>query len=772
MTYHSPYSSHTSRRARRAPLWPKLLGVLIVLTILVAGGLVLYQSGFRLSLARLGVATSTAALGATPTGAVAASSGTPVAPGNANGAGALPPTATIAGTPAGSANGTPAFATPKGDDMRSIAQAFVDRWNAKDYSGMYDLISSTDQAGIARDKFTSRYEGIAQEAGLIQLKATLGTPPRGANEFPVHVEMQSSLVGPITDDNTIPMRQDNGAWRVGWTPSLIFKDLGDGLIRYQPDIPQRGRILDRKGRVLAQEGLVDQIGVVPGQIQNEPQFLDTLSKALGVPSDVIKAKYAKAQPDWFVPVKVLPDPLPADLDHTLKTLPGIAVRKVQDRVYPQGTLAAHIVGYMTEVSADELKTLAAKGYIAGDRIGRAGIEAWGEQYLAGKKGGQLTIIDPNDSKVRKVIAQRKSEPSGDITLTIDLDLQKALEDAMGDRASSGVILDPASGGIIAMASHPTFDPNSFILGIDDKEWARLNDEQLRPLWGRATQFVYPSGSIFKVVTATAAVEALGDTPDTVIPCPATYSLPGAPNVWRDWTYPNAQGDMTLTTAITRSCDTVFYELGKELDDKDPNILPTFARKFGLGSPTGLQELPEAAGTVPDPKWKHETLNDGWATGDAINFAIGQGFFLATPLQMANLYNAIANGGTLLRPFLAAKVTLPDGKVVYAGARKELAKLPTSPTSMNMIHKGMYDVINAPNGTAVAPFVGSPIVVAGKTGTAEVPPNADHAWFASFAPADTPKITVLTMVEHGGAGSQVAAPVARHVYDVYAALGQP
>ncbi|MGN6361188.1 MAG: penicillin-binding transpeptidase domain-containing protein, partial [Thermomicrobiales bacterium] len=144
----------------------------------------------------------------------------------------------------------------------------------------------------------------------------------------------------------------------------------------------------------------------------------------------------------------------------------------------------------------------------------------------------------------------------------------------------------------------------------------------------------------------------------------------------------------------------------------------------------------------------------------------------SPLQMANLYNAIANGGTLLRPYLAAKVTLPDGKVVYEGARKELAKLPTSPTSMNMIHKGMYDVINAPNGTAVDPFVGSPIVVAGKTGTAEVPPNADHAWFASFAPADAPKITVLTMVEHGGAGSKVAAPVARHVYDVYAALGQP
>ena len=468
-----------------------------------------------------------------------------------------------------------------------------------------------------------------------------------------------------------------------------------------------------------------------------------------------------------MPLKIFPEQLPADLEGQLRAIPGVAARKVPDRVYPQGAIAAHIVGYTGEINAEELQTLAAKGYIEGDRIGRAGIEAWGEQYLAGKKGGQLTVIGPNGA-VRTVIAERKSEPAADIHLTLDLDLQRPLEAALGDRPSSGVVLDPATGGILAMASHPTYDPNGFVLGFGDPEWARLNDENLRPLWNRAAQFGYPSGSIFKVITATAAVERLGMTPETQIPCPAEYSLPGSPNVWRDWTYPNAQGTMTLHTAITRSCNTVFYEIGKRLDAVDANILPEFARAFGLGKETGLEELPEIAGTVPDPKWKSDVLRDGWSTGDSINFSIGQGYFLATPLQMANVYNALANGGTLLRPFLAAQVVAPDGKVLRAIERKEIGKLPTSPTTMKMIHEAMKNVTVAPNGTALEPFQGSPIVVAGKTGTAEVPPKEHHAWFASFAPADAPKITVLTMAENAGPGSRIAAPIARQVYDAYAA----
>ncbi len=779
MTYRSPYSSRSARDQRRrqsSPIWPKLLGVLIVATILVAGGLALSMAGveFQSPFVR-GEAGTAPPAGGSDIPAVAPN-GTP----GGAGTGAIPPTVAAvtadaspgaAGTPTRA--GSPGAASPVANvrDTRAVAQAFVDRWNAKNYNGMYDLISRADQANITRERFAARYGAIAAEAGLTEVKATLGEGTPGVARFPLRVEMQSALVGSIREDNALTLRQDGDEWRVAWTPSLIFKDLGDGLIRFKGDKPARGRILDRKGRPLAQQGLVNQVGVIPGQIKDEGPFLDGLSKALGISPERIKAKYAGAQPEWIVPLKILPDPLPADLDAQLKALPGAAVQKVPQRVYPQGAIAAHAVGYVGAITEEELRTLAARGYTEDDRIGRAGIEAWGEQYLAGKKGGQLLVVDTNE-RVRTVIAERKSEPAADIHLTLDLDLQRALEEALGDRPASGVVLDPATGGILAMASHPTYDPNGFILGFDDAAWARLNDDALRPLWNRAAQYAYPSGSIFKVVTSTAGVERLGLKPDSRIDCPATYSLPGQSNAWRDWAYPNAQGTLTLTNAITQSCNTVFYEIGRRLDDIDANILPEIARGFGLGKPTGLEELPEVAGTVPDPKWKREVLNDGWSTGDAINFSIGQGYFLATPLQMANLYNAIANGGTLLRPFLAARVVAPDGQLVRGADRKEIGKLPASPEALAMIHGAMKAVTTAPNGTALKAFAGSPVVVAGKTGTAEIPPQY-HGWFASFSPADTPKITVLTMVENTenwSAGSQIAALMGRKVYDVYATLG--
>lgn len=780
MTHRSPYSARNLRRAQRPPLWPKLLAGLIVVLLLAAGGVAIYASGLRVNISR-GDATATtgAALGAgvpaggTPTTGVAAGGTAPA--GNSGAVGAAPPTALpLGGTPGTPGTpGRPGAGTPVGalnaSDPRSVAQAYADRWNNKDYSGMYDLIGATEQASIARDKFTARYQAIATEAGLAEVKATIGDVPSGTTQLPLRVQMQSALVGPIAEDNTITMRQEADGWRVAWTPSLIFKDLGDGLIRFKPDLPTRGRILDSKGRPLAQQGLVTLVGVVPKDIKDEPNFLAGLSKALGIPPEKIKAQYATADPSWFVPIKTLPEQIPAETNAAFQTLPGLAVRKVPGRVYPQGSLAAHVIGYVGEINAEELKDLAPKGYIVGDEIGRAGVEAWGEQWLAGKKGGQLTVVSQQEA-VRKVIAERKSEPAADITLTINTDIQRALEESLGDRAASGVILDPASGGVIAMGSHPTYDPNGFTLGFDDAAQARLNDEGLRPLWDRARQFTYPSGSIFKIITATAGVTKLGMNGNTVIPCPAQYSLPGASNVWRDWAFPNTQGNMTLQNAITQSCNTVFYEIGRQLDDIDPNFLPELSRAFGLGKPTGLEELPEAAGVIPDPAWKRQTLNDGWSTGDAVNLSIGQGFFLTTPLQMANMYNAIANGGTLLRPFVAAKVATPDGKILRNGERKEIGKLPVPPETMQMIHTAMKNVVAASNGTALDAFVGVPISVAGKTGTAEVPPKPDHAWFASFAPADAPKLTIVSMVENGGRGSQIAAPIARRVVDVYATLG--
>jgi penicillin-binding protein 2 len=358
----------------------------------------------------------------------------------------------------------------------------------------------------------------------------------------------------------------------------------------------------------------------------------------------------------------------------------------------------------------------------------------------------------------------------DVVLTIDLDLQVATDAAIGDKVGSAVVLDPNNGQVLAMASRPTFDPNVFVLGISDEEWARLNDPVALPLVNRATLVGYPTGSVFKVVTASAGMAHLGLTADSWFNCPGTFSLEGSDQTWADW-IPGGQGEMNLHRAIYRSCNTVFYQIGAQLDEQNEMWLPDMVRAFGFGARSGLQELYDIPGVVPDPAWKQEVVGDFWARGDAVNLSIGQGYFLATPLQVAKAYAAITNGGTLYRPYMVMDVVRVDGSVAYSGQPEEMGKLPLNGDQIAVLKAGMYDVIHAGDGTAVAAFEGAGYVASGKTGTAEtgVPGEAAHGWFGSFAPTDAPRITVVTMVEHGVAGSQSAAPVARRIMDAYFTL---
>ncbi|MFO7272571.1 penicillin-binding protein 2 [Sphaerobacter thermophilus] len=671
---------------------------------------------------------------------------------------ALPDASPVASPSPGSVE---ALRTP-----RDVAAAFTRLWNAGDYAGMYELLSAPAKHTISREDFIARYEGIAQEIGQTAIEATLLDADRDALEQPMHVKRESAKVGTLEEDNVIPIVEEEDGFRVDWTPSVIFAELGDGFVRWQPDIPQRGRILDRKGRPLAHLGQINKVGVVPGQIQDEAALLQALSQALGMPEDEIKSRYEHGQPDWFMPIKSYPDPMDPGLLEQLAGIPGVVVQKWPERVYPAGEAAAHVVGYLTEITADELPELSARGYSAGDVIGRAGIEAWGEQYLAGKRGGRLVIVGP-DGGERRVIAEVQSEPAADIVTTIDLDVQLAAERALGDNTGSVVVIDPNTGAILAMVSNPSFDPNKFILGLSDEDWARFNDEEARPLQNRATTFAYPSGSTFKVVTAAAGMIHLGMNMQSTLDCPAAFSLPGSSNVWRDWTGVD-QGPMTLHRALVRSCNTFFYQVGVQLDEKDPNLLAETARAFGFGNPTGLEELPEVAGIVPDPAWKLAAVRDGWARGDAVNFAIGQGYFLATPLQVANAYAALANGGTLWQPYLVQEVVALDGTKVYTHEPKEIGKLPISQEQIAGIRAALVDVVTTPAGTAYSAFQGETHPVAAKTGTAEhgQEGRATHAWFAAFSPVDGARLAAVTMIEYGGEGAIVSAPVTREVINAF------
>jgi penicillin-binding protein 2 len=749
-------SSNWSPYGRRESIWPKILLVVAVVGVLLFGSILVADR-----FAGLGVADS-----GDDDGDIGAA-GSPTA--------TWVPSAVTGSSVTGSpVTGSPAAGTPTAsptpvdigevETAKDVAEGYVKVWSAGNYEQLYDLLSSTAKSKISKEDFVARYQGIAVEAGIVSVQAEITGGDDDAEIFPMRVEIESSRIGEFVDENQVPVIKEGDEYKVDWSPSLIFAGLGDGFVRWTPEVPQRGRILDRKGRELAKTGLVSRVGVIPGQIANEQELLQKLPPLLGMDAEQVKNRYQGGQADWFMPIKDYPENMDQALVDQLSTIPGVVIQKWPARVYPYKELTAHVVGYIGEVTAEELPELSKRGYASGDLIGRTGIESWAEQWLGGKRGGTLALVAPDGSQMR-VLGTTPAEAARDIVLTLDVDIQQAAYDAIGDKVGSSVVIDPNNGEIIAMVSKPSYDPNMFILGITDEQWAQLNDPVKQPLINRAIQVGYPIGSTYKVVPAAAAMVHMGYNADTVLSCPGEFSLEGASQVWKDW-IPGGQGELTLHNSLVRSCNTVFYRIGAELDKQNEMWLPDMSRGFGFGSPTGLPELEETAGIVPDPDWKMENVGDFWARGDAVNLAIGQGFFLASPLQLVDAYAALANGGTLYVPHLLLDVVALDGTIVQSGEVKERGKLPISAEQINVITEALYDVINASNGTATEAFQGINYQVSGKTGTAETgrQGEAAHAWFAAFTPSDAPKITVVTMIEHGVAGSQAAAPVARQIID--------
>jgi penicillin-binding protein 2 len=583
--------------------------------------------------------------------------------------------------------------------------------------------------------------------------------------------MESSRVGTISQENTIPARQEDGVWRIVWTPSLILAGLGEDCIEFTNTSLPRGSILDRDGDELAYEGVVNQVGIVPGQLENETQTIAALSRLLDMKTGDIKDRYEEGEPEWFWPITDLPDPLDTEILNAISEMPGVAVREQSSRIYPYAEVTAHITGYVTPINAEDIENDETGELVAGELIGRAGIEAAANDILAGKPGGRLSIVSCATRVEQELIAEKQPVQPKDIILTIDVDFQQTVHEALGDVQGSAVIIDPQTGAIMALVSHPSFDPNAFVKGLTEKQADTIFDEKKRPLLNRATQQGYPTGSIFKVITFAAAMEHLGYEPGSEIYCPTDWSIPGTDQVWRDWTYEYGVGDqgmLTLHTALVNSCNTVFYELGYELDEQDNVLLPNMTLAFGLGAPTGIPFLQEIAGTVPTPEWKLANMDDYWATGDAVNLAIGQGFLEATPLQMANAYAAIANGGTLLQPFIVESLRSPDGSMETVGKRTVIRELPVGQEVIEELQSALRDqTSNSWGAGSVSVFGDFSWPIAGKTGTAQNQMNRaekPHSWFAAFGPyGEEAEITSIVMVESVGEGVSYAAPTTREIY---------
>lgn len=561
-------------------------------------------------------------------------------------------------------------------------------------------------------------------------------------------------------------------------------------IRLIPTTAPRGVIYDRNGRPLVTSRAGFTISVIPEQMRRDraDKTIRFLARTLGVDEAKIRSDIAASSATPFYPVRVKRNADVRDvtiISENLVDLPGVIVEKQPLRYYPYGEIGAQLFGYLGQISDKELRLWRDKDYKPGDIVGKTGLEREFEPYLRGTDGGQQVEVNAVNKPIR-VLGTVDPVPGNDLVLTIDAKVQLAAEKALDEalvqmqqagykRARSGAVvaLDPRTGAILAMVSKPEFDPNKFVGGVTVDYWNQLLNNQARPFQNRVLQAALPPGSTFKAVTATAALEE-GKVTKSEIIHDNGYD-PVYPQK-KDWTlaWGFILGDVDIVKAIQMSSDVFFYEMGRRVGI---DRLSEWARRFGLEQPTGVNLFPgEVRGVVPDRKWKREYFKRPddkiWYPIETLDVAIGQGALQVTPLQLADVYAAIANGGAVYTPYVIQRVQAPDGKALEQFTPKKLRTVPISPQTEAILKEGLGTVTK--KGTGATAFRGFPLAAAGKTGTAELYENSkeNHAWFAGFAPLEAPEIVVVALVENSGEGGQAAAPIARKVMDAYFGFTKP
>ena len=537
-----------------------------------------------------------------------------------------------------------------------------------------------------------------------------------------------------------------------------YRELAEGnRIRILPVSAPRGEILDRKGKVLAKNRASFAVYVIPFE-GNREESLKILSGIIGIPYAEIKGKLDKAS-NSLQPVNILPDAsieIVGKIKELEDKLPGVLVVTDVIRDYPYKNIASHILGYIGEVSSEEMKIFQEDGVRMGDTIGKAGIERGYQVALMGVRGGEQVEVDAMGRPI-KVLGTVPPIPGSTLVTTIDLDLQRIATESLKRRGLPGAIvaIDPRNGDVLAMVNNPDYDPNSFSKGISAKEWERLLSPE-RPLLNRAISAVYPPGSTFKIAVALAALAEDMVNEDSVFYCPGSMVIGN--RRFKCWT---SHGRIDFLNAIANSCDVSFYTMGLKLGAEK---IARYARLLGLGDLTGVDIPGETRGLIPEPSWKKEP----WYIGDTANMSIGQGYVQVTPIQMAVLASTVANGGKVYKPRVVSEMVSQDGTKTSQPAVlvRDLSKFKKE---IAIIKKGMKMVVDTGTGTSARV---NGISVAGKTGTAENfptksnPQGKDHAWFIAYAPTDNPKIALSIVVEQGGHGGSTSAPIAAEIISYY------
>jgi penicillin-binding protein 2 len=562
--------------------------------------------------------------------------------------------------------------------------------------------------------------------------------------------------------------------RLGYLQVIQGKYYGqeaDGnRIRLAPIMAPRGMFYDRNGVLMVSNRPGFTVSLLPLTGPVPDDIIAKVAIILNITTDEIKKKLSQHN-GKFEPVRIKSDIGPdvvTRIEERRAELPGVIIEIQPIRNYVNNELAAHLFGYVSEINDVELEKAKPGEYKSGDIVGKFGLEKVYDRELRGTDGGNQVEVDVTGRPVN-VLGRKEPIPGSNLTLTIDYKIQKAAEIAIDEqltylqtktefrnaKAAAAIAMNPKTGEILAMVSRPTFNPNLFSGGISSKDWKLLNDNPYNPMDNKAISGEYPPGSTFKLVTGTAALELGKVTPEEKILDTGKHWLIAKGNAEGE-----ALGWINFREALAKSDNVYFYEMGNRLGIDN---LEKYARMFGLGALTGIKLQGEADGLVANRKYKEKVYGEDWYLSETFDAAIGQGFQLVTPLQVAVLMSEIANGGHRYRPYLVSKISSDKGEIIKTFGPEEVGNIQISDRTLGLIRDSLRDVA-LEGGTAGQAFHDFPIPIAGKTGTAENSHGSDHGWFIAYGPYEDPSIVVVVIVEQGGFGAGSAAPIARKIME--------
>lgn len=552
----------------------------------------------------------------------------------------------------------------------------------------------------------------------------------------------------------------------------------------------RGMILDHRGKILVDSRPSFDVSLVPNETEDLALTVERIARLTGRDDEELRERLGHPRGRArFQTLQVARDvgrDAQARVMARLWALPGVVTEVAPVRDYRYGDSAAHVLGRLGEISSTQLQSKRYAGYRPGDVIGTEGVERLLDAEIRGRDGGLNVLVDAHGRELERLVAV-EPQPGHNIVLTLDQRLQSVAGAALDEMGKAGAVvaLDPRSGAVRVLVSRPAFDPNWFAVGIGRSDWETMRQDPHTPLHNRALKGQYPPGSTYKVVTAIAGLEEGVIDEGYEVHCGGSFRL--GRRRYRCWKK-SGHGQVDLHRAIVESCDVFFYQTGVEVGvDK----LAHYARAMGLGATTGIDLGAEQPGLVPDSEWKQRRFDEPWIKGETVSVAIGQGFNLWTPIQLASVYAALGNGGVRYRPFIVNRIEDPYGNVIRETQPEVVGTLPFSGSSITRVRRALRGVVHEPHGTGwIMRRLGASVEAAGKTGTAQVIAMAkgplpdeedipeehrDHAWFVTYVPADNPRIVVAVLVEHGGHGSSGAAPIAlaivkeflEHESEVYA-----